>query len=321
MADENKKKLKNQKVKFDYFLIKDKKTNKPCKISNFLMEIKNEKLSDREITLSGMPVRMDRIHERTFDKYGKITITYFHMVKLRDETLATTKEDTEELTDLEISSDDFIAEDISCIFDPEICTLMIQRNSHSVSPSSVRNYLTKMNRIIRSRKKDEKDKIEFDLLPVPNKEVLEKIKKVSKYRSITLEFAKNPIINKAPGILQKYLGPYGDIFNEVGGKKIGITISAGGAKEDDLVYSQARGMVDEILKDDSPFSKAIFRGSEGDEHVEVYDLMNGKLSDYYTFSSLKEEKDVHLDPSVVEEEMYNIYLKNNRKSDVIKNLS
>lgn len=327
---------KTQNVRFDYYLLQSENGDllqsededlsqsedeaqqlNPCDITQLLIDIKKLKIENREKINFGVPVRMDLIHQKIFDKYGNLELTYFHMVKLRSETLAVTKKYTEELKDLEIASDDYIAEDIGCVFDPSLAILMVQRNFYSLSVSGIREYLLEMYKSIYP----DKDVPKFIFTPVPNKEVVNRIKRVSKYRKLTLGFASGTIDNSKSKVLKSYLGPFESFFTKSGGTRLELVVSAGGKNEDDLNLETMKEMASEIIADNSLFSKAIFRGKEGDAPVEAYDLLNGKYSNYAEFSTNKEGKNIHLKPVSVEDKMYDLYLRDDNRSKVIHNLN
>lgn len=310
---------KKQRVRFDYYLVQSEDEDKQltrCNITKLIQDIKKLKVEDREMTNFGVPVRMDYIHQRTFNEYGNLELTYFHMVKLRNETLAVTKEYTEELKDLEIASDDFIAEDIGCVFDPRLAILMVQRNFYSLSASGIREYLLKMYKTIYP----DKDVPNFIFAPVPNKYVVDRIKRVNKFRKLTLGFASGMIDNSKSKVLKSFIGPYKNFLTNCGGTKLELVVSAGGKGENDLDPEIMKKIAEEIINDNSLVSKAIFRGKEGDAPVEAFDLLNGKYSNYAEFSTNKKGKNVHLNPESVEEEMYNLYLRKDNRSKVVHNL-
>lgn len=310
---------KKQRVRFDYYLVQSEDEDKQltrCNITKLIQDIKKLKVEDREMTNFGVPVRMDYIHQRTFNEYGNLELTYFHMVKLRNETLAVTKEYTEELKDLEIASDDFIAEDIGCVFDPRLAILMVQRNFYSLSASGIREYLLKMYKTIYP----DKDVPNIIFAPVPNKDVVDRIKRVNKFRKLTLGFASGMIDNSKSKVLKSFIGPYKNFLTNCGGTKLELVVSAGGKGENDLDPEIMKKIAEEIINDNSLVSKAIFRGKEGDAPVEAFDLLNGKYSNYAEFSTNKKGKNVHLNPESVEEEMYNLYLRKDNRSKVVHNL-
>lgn len=134
---------KTQMVKFEVYMTCDSDGN-PLNIEELLKAI--NKINDRDkkiVTQYGIPTRLDKFHEvivdsATLRKFSNMKLLYFHMSKLRDDPIAVTRQEVDELSDLDLDADEYIAEDINCLFDTENCILFIQRNFHSLSVVSVR---------------------------------------------------------------------------------------------------------------------------------------------------------------------------------------
>ncbi len=132
---------KQQLVKFEAYLAcsGDKDV---LDISNLLFKIAAQPNDKRKVELYGVPVRIDKVEELTLDdntlkKYPDMKLIYFHMSKLRDDGIAITKQNIDDLVNLNLEADEYIAEDISCIFDVKSSVLFVQRNFHSLSPVGV----------------------------------------------------------------------------------------------------------------------------------------------------------------------------------------
>ena len=322
---------KTQVVKFEaYSAFTNKNGDEEfCDISNLLDEIKNESLEDREINYFGEIVRMDNIHDIIPFSDTPVTdrIIYFHMTKLRDEGIATTGRDTEELTDLELDNDEYVAEDVNGFFDVELKTIFLQRNFRSLSISGLDAYLVKEYSKIHDLKKDDED-LSLIFNPVANKEEVGNALKSDNVREIRLKYA-----SKNKNVLSKtfmgMLGNIGDTLRSVGGNNMEIVISMGTDKKS-LNKIQSKKLIKDVTNGNSILSSAMIRGKAGDAPVEVYDLLNAKLSTKHKFSSVKDEngktKKMHLNPSAVEDIMKLIYLRgDDTNSDafrlrIIKNL-
>lgn len=312
---------KTQTVKFEVYMTCDSEGN-PLDIEELLKAI--NKIADRDkkiVTQYGIPTRLDKFHEAIVDsatlrKFPKMKLLYFHMSKLRDDPIAVTRQEVDELSDLDLDADEYIAEDINCLFDTENCILFIQRNFHSLSVSGVEFYLKKMYERLEKEKEnfnpDNFEELSLELRPVPDKKALKGIQKSDNIRTLELTFANANVQKFSTGIA-KYLGGFKEVFDKLGGTRISINLSAGPIKNKSLEAGGIHELARNIESGKSLFSSAIIRGKEGDMPIEKYDLINGKLYVTHKFSSVKSEdgktKKMHLRPDSVEDVMKNIYLR------------
>ncbi|WLV77063.1 hypothetical protein LACPH_001782 [Lacticaseibacillus parahuelsenbergensis] len=306
-----------QSVRFDFFVpySEDDEGNEFfVDLTDLLNDIHNLKGNDRIGHYFGTPVRMDSIHVMPQNP----DITYFHMVRMRDEGLASTKQDTEKMTDIVLDSDDYIAEDISGFFDAKTCAVMLQRNSHSLSISGVREYLKQ-----KYEEKHTNDNLLLSFRPVPDLDIIKKVKKVTNFRRLQLKFASSQVTNFDQGF-SKVLGQFSELFSKAGGSQMDLLLSSSRG-EPDLKREEMLSLISEIQNNQTILSSAVFAGKEGDAPIELYDLLNGKLQTYSKFSISKivegQQKKYHLNQEAVEEEMYRIYVTIDKYQDkVIKNL-
>lgn len=334
---------KTQVVKFEAYAAYthgDDGEELKCDISELLDNIKELEAKKRIIQYFGMPVRMDKIHDVTLNddvikEIRNLRLIYFHMLKMRDEGMATAVLENEELTDLELDTDEYMAEDISCLYDNKLNIFFIQRNYHSLSISGISEYLKKIYEIIvkgaSNYNPEENDFKELDIYfkPIPDKEALENARKVTNYRSLTLSFA-NDYEQAISDKIKNVLGGFGSVFDNLGGTKIGITLSAGDFKAKTLNVDNTKDMINEIGRGNSVFSTALVRGKQGDAPVEKFDLLNGRLRTEHKFSSVKDDngktRKMHLAPSTVEDVMKLIYFNRDGhtspsfRDKIIKNL-
>ncbi|MDF4186119.1 DUF6731 family protein [Ligilactobacillus salivarius] len=301
---------KQQLVKFEAYLAcsGDKDV---VDISNLLFKIAAQPNDKRKVKLYGVPVRIDKVEELTLDdntlkKYPDMKLIYFHMSKLRDDGIAITKQNIDDLVNLDLEADEYIAEDISCIFDVKNSVLFVQRNFHSLSPVGIKTYLIEM------KKKMDNETITLDFKPVPDKKIISKLKKVDNVRKLELSFGYDSYKQfNLP--LKKYLGVMGEIFDKfVNGVNVSLVLSAGYKKDNPFKKENTTDAIQRISNDNSIFSKAIISGKTGSMPVEKYDLINGKLQTKYSFSSVKQvsgtTKKIHLDQNSVRDVMKELYL-------------
>lgn len=314
--------VKKQKVKFEVYKAVDSK-NTPINIAGLLQRSNSLNNDQKEVSQYGMKTRIDKFENLTLDdqtlkKYPKLKLVYFHMTKMRDDGLATTREEINDLKNLDLDADEYVAEDINCIFDTQNCLLFIQRNFHSLSVTGVNYYLVKMHKRIAIKINKICDKqtykpLDLQFEPVPDKEILNGIINSDNYRKIDLSFATSSIeLFKGQEILNKCLGGMGTVLDNLGGYNVGITLTAGNAKNPSLNKSNLRKLANAVENDKTLFSSAIFSGKKGKTPVEKYDLINGKLCVSHKFSSVKKKgkkkKRMHLDSRSVRDVMQQLYL-------------
>ncbi|PRO78100.1 hypothetical protein C6Y10_13805 [Lactiplantibacillus pentosus] len=312
---------KKQRVRFDFFLVlqsgKNGEEDTVCDISHLLQEINEVKpLENRVKSYFGEPVRMDSIHV----ELGHPELTYFHLTRMRDEGFALTKENTETLTDLDLSTDDFIAEDANCIFDSKLGVLMLQRNVHSLSQSGLLEYIDLMYGELHEGKDAN---ILFE--PVPDIESVRQALNATKYNQLAFKFASNNA-DVLPSAFGKFLGNFKGAFDDIGGDSLSLVIGINRGRKTGLNVKGMRALINDVKDNKSIFSSVLVKGKQGDAPVEIYDLINGKYSVYNTFVASKkvgtnEQKRVHLNPKAVEEEMIRMYVTvKDYRSVVIHNL-
>lgn len=315
---------KTQTVKFEVYMACNGDGD-PLNIEKLLKAI--YKINDRDkkiVTQYGIPTRLDKFHETVVDsttlrKFPQMKLLYFHMSKLRDDPIAVTRQEIDDLSDLDLDADEYIAEDINCLFDTEHCILFVQRNYHSLSISGINYYFKKMYERLEQAKEDyipdNFEELSLDFQPVPDKKALKGIQQSDNIRTLELTFANVNVQAFSTGIA-KYLGGFKEFFDNLGGTRVSINLSAGSVKNKSLKTANIQELARNIENGKSLFSSAIVRGKEGDMPIEKYDLINGKLFVTHKFSSVKSEdgkvKKMHLRPDSVEDVMKNIYL---RRSD------
>lgn len=304
---------KKQNVRFDFYqaiVVNKKGEEKRCDISDLVKEISKLPVKDRSKKHFGEPARMDKIHSEPEDP----TLLYFHMLRLRDEGLASANEKSEQLRDISLDNGDYIAEDINCIFDTGDCVLMIQRNFHSLSISGVRDYLISMYAELKN------EDLNLSFRPIPDLNVLNNALKTDKYRNISFRFASN-YRNNLPEGLTKLTGPFKQIFDSFGGDSLTLTLGTKRSRPN-LNTDNSRELISLIAENRTMFSSALVKGKQGDTPVEIYDLLKGKLSVYYKFATTKKvnglTKKIHLDPIAVEEQMMRLFTGEKNYRELVK---
>ena len=289
-------------------------------IENLLKNIALLKYKDRGMIYFGEKVTMNLIHDVGFDrkKYTKLKssekLTYFHITRSRDEGIATTKENKEELKFLELDEDEYLAEDIGCFFDSELCILFIQRNYHSLSVRGLTAYLSAMYKKIEESKEDfdaeNFKELEIEFRPVVDKKMIAQILENDRFSKLTLGFASDKRVEMPKG-LSKLLGVFGDGFDNLDAPNIKIELTAK-KEQPGLNHVDTKKLITESQKKLNLFSTFAVNGKKGDNSIEKYDLLNGKLRISYKFASVQNKegkaRKMHLYPVSVEEIMKLLYL-------------
>lgn len=264
--------VKKRNVRFEFYqingkIVEDGEVKKGLyNIMPILNKISRlEKMTDRDAVLYGERVRLDRLD--IINEYPEIY--GLHFTRLRNDKPAYIELEDELLKELPLSPGEYIAEDISCLYDVELRLLMIQRNIHSLSVSGLEAYLDEF--------KD--DDVEISLQFVSDKEIIDSALKNSKFRKLELRSASANEDTKM-GLLSNIISPFMDMFSGFGGTNFSIEISAGRTGED-LSVDQVKSILEAIRNDKSLFSSALVSAkSSAGVPIEKYDLINGKLYVY-----------------------------------------
>ncbi|WP_338047570.1 DUF6731 family protein, partial [Loigolactobacillus bifermentans] len=147
-------------------------------------EIKGESnLDKRNIRYSGDIIRCDNIFT---ESPHKNPVTILHFTKLRDSSRpAVATLSTPELTDVSLKANEYIAEDVSALFDSSNYCLMLQKNIFCLSVSSLADYVNYFWNI----GKDEKDYELIQFRPILRKDAFKvglNAKKINKPELFTI---------------------------------------------------------------------------------------------------------------------------------------
>lgn len=276
----------------------------PFDFIDFISNLSKKSISDREIYQNQDKIRMDMIRVDPKTEYG---ITHF--TRLRDTNVpAITKEMAEELEDLGLESNEYIAEGVSCLYDDEINILMVQRNIYSVSPSAIEFYINYFNA-------NENEYIE--LRPVFFKNAFERGMGKETYRSINIKTAD---IKTHPKLLSMD-NPISRAFKELDGLDgydIEIKVRAARGKKEKLNKKRIESILDDFQFEKDLLDKAEIGFKESDEaKIEKIDLLKGRIFTFLPFTVLPKK---FLNPDVVETDMINVYSKQGgERAKILKN--
>lgn len=231
-------------------------------------------------------------------KYGKMKLSFFNMVRMRDEKLAVIKDSpNQNLKNLNLGKNEYIAEDITGLFDNQDYILFIQRNIHSLSIEGIRSYLN----IMYQKLYNNNDKL-IVLEPVFYKNKIQELMKKQKLTKFQIQVASNKVVKNSllDGIT---LG-----LRNIDPNFIEITVSAGRKKEDELNKNEIKKILKDVQSNPASYNKCKVSAKNDGERAEIFDLLKGKIEAIEKFSTMLEGKEVHLNPDVVRDRMQEIYL-------------
>jgi DNA helicase IV len=303
---------KTRYIRFDYFRpyivssVGGKTKGKPFDFLSWMASMNKLELTQRTKGYQGEDVRADKLFIDENTGYGIV-----HISRLRATNIPSIiNRIKEDMKSIALEEDEFIAEDISCLYDSSINVLMIQRNVHSLSPTGIADYISQF-------LEDENSHVE--LRPVIYKDAFKKGSNKSIYRTINL---KTSDIQKNPRILS-LSNPISRAMNELQdfqGYDIEITISTSRKKESKLNKDVVIDTLEEFENSIEGLSKAIIRSKQSeDSKVEVTDLLKGRIFSYLPFEMPKK---MFLNPISVQTSMINEYNPRvgMKRTEILKNI-
>lgn len=278
---EEKKEYVTKTIKFYYFEVHIIDQNNSDKLFNLIQWANclpvGDDNDDRVVSFLGDDqVRCDKTYS---DVQNSNYFDFFHFTKLRDKSIPAkaTLGDTD-LTDIELAKNEYIAEDLTILFDETNYVAMIQNNIYSLSVGAIAKYLN----YFWNKEKDEKDYETIELRPIFEKDAFKSAKKGRNFKSIEFTMA-NSIKRKS---LSGSLGQIFDSLKIAQGQKIRIKISAGRKSNSVLdskeIISEINQIEQETTNKTSGFEKATVKWQINNKYKAV-DLINGRICSSLSF--------------------------------------
>ncbi|MDT2390970.1 DUF6731 family protein [Enterococcus avium] len=304
---------KTRYVRFDFFtptissyeMIEPEKTNgkrkkkkvkklldtKPFDFIGWMSNLKKVNKADRIIHYQQEKIRVDQIYVDQKTEYGVV-----HFTRMRETNVpAITQELVDELADIGLKDNEYIAEDVSCIYDSELNVLMVQRNVYSLSPTGIEYYINNFN--------DDENTI-VELSSICYEKAFARGKNKGIYRTINL---KTGDIRKHPSLFSMD-NPISRAFKELqglDGYDIEITVKTSREKKSKLDKQRVESVLSDFEKEKEFLTKAEIGFKESDEaKVEKIDLLKGKIFVFLPFN-IQPKKTLNQD--VVQTDMINKY--------------
>lgn len=269
-------------------------------------------LDRRNIRYSGDIIRCDNV---TIDSPEKNPLTVLHFTKLRNSSspaVATLL--TPDLSDVSLGADEYIAEDVSAIFDSTNFCLMLQKNIFSLSVFSLAKYVNYFWN--KDKSEDEMEEIEFrPILKKDSFQIGMNAKKINKFSFKTGNIVRGTGINN---IFQSGISGAIESLEKYSGVSIEVTVSTTRSKTSVLDRDEVIQSVKEIKDNLNDFKKASITSGDSGRSVPI-ELIAGKVSTSQIFNVPIKD---FLDPETVQQDMVEIYSQNhnNFKNEVDKNL-
>lgn len=298
--------MSNSKVvNFGLFQVLDSEGNTfPLHHLTNMVEKNFSKKSDRVITISNEQIYLNKIEK--FDQHPDYTL--LHVIRMREDSPSIASLTSEELETISLEQGQFIAEDVSLLFDSTYNIIMIQINRNSAGPTKLARYFTELWSKASASKKDE-TYIDFRVLLRPDTYAsLRKKTKIKKIRVKAADMAKT-----------KLSSSFKEMFDqeEVRDLEIDITFSVGPSKTKYINKNFSDDIINAV-KDDSSGLKdveitaGVTRSSNVITEIETFDLISGKLIFQKSYD-LGDKKSNRLDETVVQNDMRQLYNENRHK--------
>lgn len=221
--------------------------------------------------------------------------------------IANFKDDEEK--EVELAPDEYIANDVSCIFDTQNGILMLQRNIRSLSVHAISDYINYFWNI--DKEEEEKELILFE--PVVSPDVFTQAKRGgNKYQNLLVKTANkysevkkngNYRTNVLGGLIEKTIND----LKPTGNLNIELNLDSGRSKENYLDKNSVIEILNSIESHPTAFSKAALKYVNEFNVVETLNLLNALVSDSFQFNNPPKS---HLNYDRVIAEMQRFYLPN-----------
>ncbi len=295
-----------RKIRIEYYqVVKQRKSENDngelYELEKLLVKAENMTLEERTYEYYQEEARLDKMkHSSHSDCY------YLNFVRLRQTKIPVRAKKNSEATPIELTTDEYIGEDVSAVYDKKNMILALQRNRDSLSSTGIAYYLSNL---LGS------EKYEIELIPVSIKDIEQRLKKAKGHRKIVLKFATDK--------LQKKVIPRESSFNKLlnftkpfEGNNVTITISMGrnkGSMDSEVI---ANTISDISNTTDFVSGAELFVKYTEDGPTELIDLFSMK---YHNFITMKMEKRESIDYIKLCDEIRGVYQK--YRTDIIKCLS
>ena len=207
------------------------------------------------------------------------------MLRLRQAQLPGIANDDGEYEIMELEDDEYIGEEVSVLYDEQLSILVIQRNRNSLSPSGIEEFFNLM-------APGENIRLEPIL---PREEAME-LRKGDYIRSFNLSIAdirEMQLTDENNSSIREIIASIREKYNAI---SVSIKISLGqrGRKDDSLTLNEVAATIDECSGRNGVTKMVLAKKEAEDARVEVYDLIDKRVSGYASCDDNRECPITHI---------------------------
>lgn len=273
--------MPSKTIKFDYFqLTTPKDIGKEVifpsiEISPYLEDLSKINRKKRTCKVSYDEVIL-QVLEKTPDKLWKM-----QFIRVRKDLLPGIVKDNGDFDKMPLDDDEYVGEDISVLYDPTRCIIMIQRNRNSITPTAVIDYFNTIQR---------EHQIVHSILPI--KDLFSKMNRNQIFKKVDINFVD---IKKDINANTKSVGSVIDIANHINAAQAHVTFSVGKRKEplNRRVYDELKKLMDYSNNNKGIKKLEVSVQEDPESKVEVYDLVEAKLFDTVNITYSRSEPITH----------------------------
>lgn len=234
--------------------------------------------------------------------YPKNELWFLNFARLSENDIPKKARENEKAEPMELQEGEYIARDLTILYDKDNSIMAFQKNKGSLSVSGLEEYVNQI-----WNKKDEQSIYFRPLLPI---DVLNKINDKSGYTVFRIKFA-----NMNNAVLPEESGALGEMFNSIGKYTpiiADVRMSVGRSKGTFLDRDNIRKTVRIIDENRGVITKAEVGIKTDDEpEAEVLDLFEERMHDYITVYLQKKQS---LASEYIADQMIEVY--NKRKAQI-----
>lgn len=296
-------------VIFDFFQITAKDSD--GKVTDFPMDMFAETIVDK------LPTIVQRVKQINGEEVYLNSLPkdedyqYFHIVRRRADAPAIGNDNSDQLTDINLEENQFVVEDLSILFDTNLCVAMFQRNRNSIGPTRILEYFN----LLLSDISDNEQEILFQ--PIVRNDTFKTLKRkdvITKIAIKTSDIANSNLPHEMKPLLTPTI---------LDGLELEITLSVGRSRTKTIQKDFADQVINSVEQNPSKILSANVSGGNRNSNnttynVEPFDLLRGRLIAEYSFDLGDKKSGNHLKSESVRDQMHLLY--NECKSKIITSI-
>lgn len=267
--------MPSKTIRFDYFRVRcarltdNNVTEIPIyELHPLLDALTRMDVVDRTYNYRGELARLQVVNRH---RIGPRSCWELQLLRLRQAQLPGIANDDGEYEIMELEDDEYVGEEVSVLYDEQLSIMVIQRNRNSLSPSGIEEFLNLM-------APDENIRLE----PIiPREEALE-LKNGDYIRSFNLSIADIREMQLTDGNSSSIREIVASIRERYNAISVSIKISLGqrGRKSDSLTLDEVAAAINDCSGSNGVTRMVLAKKDAEDARVEVYDLIDKRVSGY-----------------------------------------